>query len=196
MSKWIISLILIFIFSVEINNNQFIAPSKPTLAFSNIELDKLKLVADFKIFVPYSSIHRYKIEIKEPYPFNPAQSVSEVRLHFFDKSGKTYLYGIEEHKAVNYKINRVITTIDVRTQKSSTRTVVEDFKFSERGEKININGFEGRFEPWVNHVPGGYLRWVNNDTFIEIDSGELTKEEMISLARSMKCFNQRETIAQ
>ncbi|WP_110757786.1 hypothetical protein [Paenibacillus illinoisensis] len=51
---------------------------------------------------------------------------------------------------------------------------------------MNINGFEGRYEPWVNHVPGGYLRWVHNDTFIEIDSGELTREEMISLAKSMK----------
>ncbi|MFS0868855.1 hypothetical protein [Paenibacillus xylanilyticus] len=186
MSKWIISLIVIFIFSVEINNNLLIASANPTLTFSNVELDKLKLVADFKLITPSSSVQSYKLEIKAPYPFNPGQSVSEVRLHFFDESGNSYLFGIEEHKAVGYKINRVITTIDVRNQTSTTRTVVEDFKFSERGEKININGFEGRFEPWVNHVPGGYLRWVHNDTFIEIDSGELTKEEMIVLARSMK----------
>ncbi|WP_353056307.1 DUF4367 domain-containing protein [Paenibacillus sp. MER 99-2] len=76
--------------------------------------------------------------------------------------------------------------MDVRNQTSTTRTVVEDFKFSERGDKININGIKGHFEAWVNHVPGGYLRWVHNDTFIQMDSGELTKEEMIALARSMK----------
>ncbi|MEW4428116.1 DUF4367 domain-containing protein [Paenibacillus pabuli] len=186
MFKWIISMIFIFIFSVEINTNQYIASAKPALALSNVELDRLKLVADFKIFTPSSVDQIYRLEIKEPYPFIPGQSVSEVRLHFFDESGKTYLFGIEEHKAFEYKINRVITTIDVRKQTSTTRTVVEDFKFSERGEKININGFEGRYEPWVNHVPGGYLRWVHNDTFIEIDSGELTKEEMIALAKSMK----------
>lgn len=186
MFKWIISLIFIFIFSVEINTNQRIVSAKPTLAFSNVELDRLKLVADFKIFTPSSLDQIYRLEIKEPYPFIPGQSVSKVKLHFFDESGKTYLFGIEEHKAVEYKINRVITTIDVRNQTSTTRTVVENFKFSERGEKIKINGFEGRYEPWVNHVPGGYLRWVRNDTFIEIDSGELTKEEMIALAKSMK----------
>lgn len=48
--------------------------------------------------------------------------------------------------------------------------------------KINIKGIEGRFEPWVNHTPGGHLRWVQNGTFIEIDSGVLTKEEMVELA--------------
>ncbi|MEW4425961.1 DUF4367 domain-containing protein [Paenibacillus pabuli] len=186
MSKWIISLIIIFLFSAEINHIQLFASAKPKIAFSNVELDKLKLVADIKIFTPSSPVQVYKMEIKEPYPFNPDHSVSEVRLHFFDETGKNYLFGIEEHKAVKYKINRVITTIDVRNQTSTTRTVVEDFKFSERGEKININGFEGRYEPWVYHVPGGYLRWVHDDTFIEIDSGELTKEEMIALAKSMK----------
>ncbi|MEY8743286.1 DUF4367 domain-containing protein [Paenibacillus tundrae] len=185
MFKWMMSLIIIFIISVEMNNSQLIALAKPTLAYSNVELDKLKAVADFKIFTPSFSIQNYKLEIKEPYPCNPGQSVTKVRLHFFDESGKSYLFGIEEHKAVDYKINRDITTIDVRNHTSTTRTVVEDFKFSERGEKININGVEGRFEAWVNHVPGGYLRWIYNDTFIQIDSGELTKEEMIALARSM-----------
>ncbi|PYY29845.1 hypothetical protein [Paenibacillus illinoisensis] len=116
MFKWIISLIFIFIFSVEINTNQYIASAKPALALSNVELDRLKLVADFEIFTPSSVDQIYRLEIKEPYPFIPGQSVSEVRLHFFDESGKTYLFGIEEHKAFEYKINRVITTIDVRKQ--------------------------------------------------------------------------------
>lgn len=44
----------------------------------------------------------------------------------------------EEHKAVGYKINRVVTNIDVRNRTSTTRTIVEEFKFNERGEKINI----------------------------------------------------------
>ncbi|WP_164848590.1 DUF4367 domain-containing protein [Paenibacillus sp. DCT19] len=186
MSKWIISLVIMFIISAEINNSQLIVLAKPTSAFSYVELDKLKPVADFKIITPSFSIQSYKLEIKEPYPFNPDQSVSKVRLHFFDESGESYMFGIEEHKAVGYKINRDITTIDVRNQTSTTRTVVEDFKFSERREKININGIKGSFEAWVNHVPGGYLRWVHNGTFIQMDSGELTKEEMTALARSMK----------
>lgn len=180
MIKSIISLILILTLSAGI------ASAKPTLAFSNVGLDKLKKVAEFKLLVPSHSVKGYKLEIKEPYPLVLSQSVSKVRLHFFDESGKTYLFGIEEHKAVGYKINRVVTSLDVRNQISTTRTIVEDFKFNERGEKININGIEGRFEPWANHTPGGYLRWVQDDTFIEFDSGDLTKEEMVALAKSMK----------
>ncbi|MCG7379415.1 DUF4367 domain-containing protein [Paenibacillus sp. ACRSA] len=186
MFKWMMSMIIIvFIISVEMNNSQLTALANPVLAYSNAELDKLKSVADFNIFTPSFSIQNYKLEIKEPYPFNPDQEISKIRLHFFDESGKSYLFGVEEHKAVGYKINRDIITIDVRNHTSTTRTVIENFKFSERGEIININGIEGRFEAWVNHVPGGYLRWIHNDTFIEIDSGELTKDQMIALAKSM-----------
>ncbi|MFD5020484.1 hypothetical protein ACFWMP_16405 [Paenibacillus sp. NPDC058367] len=180
MFKWIISLILIFTLSAGI------ASAKPTLAFSNVGLDKLKKIAEFKLLVPSHSFKGYKLEIKEPYPLVLGQSVSKVRLHFFDESGKTYLFGIEEHKAVGYKINRVVTNLDVRNQTCTTRTIVEDFKFNERGEKININGIEGRFEPWANHTPGGYLRWVQDGTFIEFNSGDLTKVEMVALAKSMK----------
>lgn len=36
------------------------------------------------------------------------------------------------------------------------------------------------------HKPGGYLRWVQDGTFIEIDSGALSKEMMVKLAKSMK----------
>lgn len=184
--KWIVSLIFVFTLSVGINNDLLIASAKPTQAFSNVDLDKLQTAADFKLFTPSYLVENYKLEIKEPYPFDLRQSVSKVRLHFFDESGQTYLFGIEEHKAGGYKVNRVVINVDVRNRSSTTRTIVEDFKFNEHGEKMNINGIEGRFEPWANHIPGGYLRWVQNDTFIEMDSGELTKEEMIALAKSMR----------
>lgn len=36
------------------------------------------------------------------------------------------------------------------------------------------------------YKPGGYLRWVQDGTFIEIDSGALSKEMMVKLAKSMK----------
>ncbi|RJE88337.1 hypothetical protein D3P07_10015 [Paenibacillus sp. 1011MAR3C5] len=59
------------------------------------------------------------------------------------------------------------------------------FKFSECGAKMNINGSEERFEPRANYIAGGLLRWVQDGTFIEIDSKVFTKEEMIYLAKSM-----------
>lgn len=148
-------------------------------------LNKVKQKATFTLLVPENMPNEWTVELKYPYPLDTTKPIQSVRLHYFDKD-ENYILGIEEHKAVGYKINRVVTNIDVRNQTSTTRTVVEDFKFNERGEKININGIERRFEPWVNHLPGGYLRWVQNATFIEFDSGELTKEEMVALAKSMK----------
>ncbi|WP_211748998.1 hypothetical protein [Paenibacillus sp. Marseille-Q4541] len=76
------------------------------------------------------------------------------------------MFGIEEHKALGYKINRVVTSIDLRNQSNTTKTIVEDFNFNKRGERININGSDGRFEPWANDIPGGYLRWVFSGFFV------------------------------
>ncbi|MGY5343562.1 hypothetical protein ACXFAU_14045 [Paenibacillus glucanolyticus] len=185
MFKWFVSLIFICTLSVGINVEPLIATTRPKLFSINIDLDKLQNAADFKLLAPPHSDQRYKLEIKEPYPFVPGKPVSKVRLHFFDESGQTYLFAIEEHNAVGYKIEREVTSIDIRNRISTTRTIVEDFKFSERGEKIIINGSEGRFEPWANHIAGGLLRWVQDGTFIEIDSKVFTKEEMVYLAKSM-----------
>ncbi|MGM0883719.1 MAG: DUF4367 domain-containing protein [Bacillota bacterium] len=149
-------------------------------------LDKLKNAMDFRLLIPDTFGEGYRLEIKEPNPIVQNQPVSRVRLHYFDKSGQTYVFGLEEHKAVGYKIKRVETHYDVRNKTSTTRTFVEDFKFDVRGEKVNINGIEARFMPWANHVPGGYLRWVQEGTFIEIDSGALSKEMMTELAKSIK----------
>lgn len=83
MSKWIISLIFMCTLSVGINNELLIALANPTLASSNVELDKLKNIADFKLLTPSYYVLSYKLEIKEPYPLDPSRSVSKVRLHFF-----------------------------------------------------------------------------------------------------------------
>lgn len=159
--------------------------AKPMLLSSNMDLDKLNSVADFKLLTPQNLEQSYTVEIKEPYPLIPSQSVSKARLHFFDQAGQTYLFGIEEYKASDYIVNREITSINLHNQTSTTRTITQDFQFNTDGELINIKGIEGRFEPWANHTPGGYLRWIQDGTFIEIDSGVLTKEEMIELAQSV-----------
>jgi hypothetical protein len=183
MLKCAILFVLIFALLNGLNYEPLMASDKPS---SHFKLVELKNAADFKLLTPYNSIERYKIEIKEPYPLVPGRSISRARLHYFDKSGQTYMFGMEEHKAVGYKIKRVETTFDVRNQTSTTRIIDEDFKFDVRGEKVNINGIEARFVPWVNHRPGGYLRWVQDGTYIEIDSGDLSKQMMVELAKSMK----------
>lgn len=186
MFKRTILFVFIFTLFIGLNYELIIASANSLTASSNVGLDKLKNATEFKLITPYNSFESYKLEIKEPYPLDFGRSISKVRLHYFDKSGQTYVFGIEEHKAVGYKIKRVETHYDVRNHTSTTRTIVEDFKFDVSGENVIINGIEARFIPWANHIPGGYLRWIQDGTYIEIDSGDLSKEMMIELAKSMK----------
>ncbi|WP_274654363.1 DUF4367 domain-containing protein [Paenibacillus humicola] len=91
------------------------------------------------------------------------------------------------HRASRWlvKIKREETIIDVRNKTSKTRTVVENFKFDLSGEKANISGVEARFVPWVHNKPGGYLRWVQDGTYLQMDSGNLKKEKMSEIANSI-----------
>ena len=66
---------------------------------------------------------------------------------------------------------------------------VEDFKVDESGKKVSINGIDARFIPWANHTRGKYLRWIQVGTYVEMDSGELTKGMMIELAKGL-CFHE------
>jgi hypothetical protein len=189
MLKWAILFVLNFTLMNGLNYESIMASDNLLMTSSHVRLDELKNATDFKLLTPhnyFNSIESYKFEIKEPYPLIPGRSISRVRFHYFDKSGQTYMFGMEEHKAVGYKIKRSETTIDVRNQTSTTKIIEEDFKFDVSGEKVNINGIEARFVPWVNHTPGGYLRWVQDGTYIEIDSGDLSKQRMVELAKSMK----------
>lgn len=182
MFKQVVSLILIWTVSVGLNAEPLVAAANSKGVSLDIEMQELQRAADFKLLVPYNLDRKVKVEIRSPHPYVPGQPVSEIRLHFFDDTGQTYLFAVEEHKAVGYKTERQVTNVDLRNRTSVTRTFVEDFKFSERGEKININGTEGRFERWANRMPGGYLRWIQDDTYIEIDSKVFTKEEMMDWA--------------
>lgn len=182
MLKQVVSLILIWTVSLGLNAEPLVAAANSKGVSLDIEMQELQRAADFKLLVPYNLDRKVKVEIKNLYPYVPGQPVSEIRLHFFDDTGQTYLFAVEEHKAVGYKTERQVTNVDLRNRTSVTRTFVEEFKFSERGEKININGTEGRFERWANRMPGGYLRWIQDDTYIEIDSKVFTKEEMMDWA--------------
>jgi hypothetical protein len=158
----------------------------PIIAFAHIGLDQLKSSTDFKLLTPHYSIKSWKLEIKEPYPLDTDRLITRVRLHYFDKSGQTYMFGIVQHKAKGYKIKRSETIIDVRNNTRTTKVIEEDFKFDTSGEIVKINGIEARFQPWTDGTPGGFLRWVQHGTYIEIDSMHLSQKLMVKLAESMK----------
>lgn len=171
MKKWILILFLTII-SLLI----------PKIAFAHIGLDQLKSATDFMLFTPHYCLTDWKVEIKEPYPLDTDQLIKKVRLHYFDKSGSTYLFGIEQHKAIGYRSKRSETIIDILRKTSTTTVIEEDFKFDTSGEVVYLNGIEARYDYGTQ---GGCLRWVQDGTYIEVDSFRLSRKQMVLLARSM-----------
>ncbi|MCR2823620.1 DUF4367 domain-containing protein [Lederbergia panacisoli] len=67
----------------------------------------------------------------------------------------------------------------------------EDFPYR---QKVDINGNKGYFQEWEdngevdengNIITGGLLNWVQNGTYVQMNSSILTKAQMIDIARSM-----------
>lgn len=162
-------------------------PSHPSKynKLDSTTLNKVKQKSTFTLLVPNNIPNEWTVELKYPYPLDINKPIQSVRLHYFDKN-ENYIFGIEQHKAVGYKIKKEKIVVDVRNN-TSTRTIVEeDFKYVASGEIIKFSGMETSFTPWANIKLGGFLRWVQNGTYIEMDSTQLSKKEMIDVAKSVK----------
>jgi hypothetical protein len=68
----------------------------------------------------------------------------------------------------------------------------EDFPHS---QQVNINENKGYFQEWIDSgnvdkngetITGGILNWVQDGTYVEMNSSRLPKERMLEIARSMK----------
>jgi len=178
---------------VMFSTNSFVqaneSPSHASSKFHKLdstELNKVRLKSEFKLLVPGNIPDNWTVELKVPYPFDSTRTIQNVRLHYFDKD-ENYMFGIEQHKAIGYKLIKKHTYIDVRNNTSETKDVEEDFKFDTSGDIIKFNGLEARFTPWgKSSTPGGSLRWIQEGTYIEIVSSEMSKKKMIKIAKSMK----------
>ncbi|MEK8127886.1 DUF4367 domain-containing protein [Paenibacillus filicis] len=147
-------------------------------------LGKVKQKSKFKLFVPKSIPTKWTVELKYPYPLDITKPIQKVRLHYFDDA-ENYMVGIEQHKAIGYKVKKEQIEFDVRNKKSTKKIVEEDFKFDTQGEIIKLNGIEARFTPWGDHTLGGILRWVQDGTYIEMESTQLPKKDMTKIAESL-----------
>ncbi|MEC0203755.1 hypothetical protein P4H39_14020 [Paenibacillus lautus] len=143
---------------------------------------------DFVIYAPQLPKTDWKLDIPVPYPYKPGEKkITLTRFSYFDMSGAIYLLGVEQHKAHGYKFTQSITNIDIKNNTSSTKQKERTFTFDSRGELVIWDDIEARFESWATKEQnGGFLRWIQGDTYIEMSSVVLTKEQMIEVARSMK----------
>jgi len=62
-------------------------------------------------------------------------------------------------------------------------------------QKVDLNGNKGYFSEWADSgkvdkngeiITGGLLNWVQDGTYVEMNSSRLSKEQMLEIARSMK----------
>lgn len=149
-----------------------------------LHLQKIKSHTDFKLLLPGEmQTENWKVEVRWAFT-KGSGPYRDVRLHYFDQRGE-YVLGIEQHKARDYVYEIKIEEIDLQKHTSRTRTKTEIFQQRTNGEVIPINGAKAYFEAWVNQSPGGILHWIQGDTYVEMNSGELTKEQMVEVARSM-----------
>lgn len=67
----------------------------------------------------------------------------------------------------------------------------EDFPHS---QQVDINGNKGYFQEWIDSgevdkygatITGGLLNWVQDGTYVEMNSSRLSKEKMLEIASSM-----------
>jgi hypothetical protein len=178
--KLLLFVILIFGFS----NPSTIADSKYPKTDSQT-LEKIKTKATFKMLVPHKLIPNWTLEIKYPYPLDLTKPIGNIRLHYFNKED-AFMVGIEQFKATGYKITREEISIEPNG-KQIRRSVTENFMPDYSGEVIFVNNHEGRFMPFKpKGKPGGYLWWIEDDTYISMDSQVLTKDEMMKIAKSMQ----------
>ncbi|OOQ93197.1 DUF4367 domain-containing protein [Bacillus cereus] len=140
--------------------------TEPTFAktVSNVKilLVEMKRKAEFKVLVPQELTQNWSLVMKT-YPSKKSNRIDKVRLTYINTALKNYMMlGIEQSKA-------------------------HESDIISRGTKVQINKYKGRFEAWEGGSPkGGILRWIQNGTYVEMNSSNLTKDEMIQLAKSMQ----------
>ncbi len=140
---------------------------------NSITIAEVKEQVNFKVLVPKKVPKEWTLEIKtRDYKEG---NLSSIRLHYMDENDENLILGIEERKVSK----RVISQLEE--------------EFSE-GEKIKINDVPAYYQEWANGgkelngkiVTGGLLTWIEDETYVQMDSSSLSKDEMVELARTFR----------
>jgi hypothetical protein len=142
---------------------------------------QIKTATFFKFLVP--NTEKWNMEVKSPYPLNTTKPITKVRFHYFDKKDRNhYMFGISEENAEDMTRQNII--VDPNTKKVTYGIV--KYKPICLNEKIKINGNNSCFSSWADGSTGGHLWWIQEGTYIEMESAGITKEDMIRIAKSMR----------
>ncbi|MGG4268403.1 DUF4367 domain-containing protein [Peribacillus simplex] len=85
--------------------------------------------------------------------------------------------------------------IGIEQSKESSNSSKISKEMNINAEQVNINGHKGFFVEWGNSgeldkkgelITGGLLRWIQEGTYVEMESSWLSRNKMLEVARSMK----------
>lgn len=139
----------------------------------SITIEEVKKEVDFQVLIPEKIPSEWSLEIKT-YEHND-RNMETIRLHYMDSTDENVMLGIEERKVSEKEIRQL------------------EEEFSSR-YKINVNGVEAYYQEWANsgrklneiRIGGGLLTWIQGETYLQMDSSFLSKDEMVEIAKTLR----------
>lgn len=142
---------------------------------NSLTIAEVKKEVNFKVLVPKKVPEEWTLEIKTR--DNKEGNLSSIRLHYMNENDENLILGIEERKVSK----RVISQLE------------EEFSEGEK-IKIKINDVPAYYQEWANGgkelngkvITGGLLTWIEDETYVQMDSSFLSKDEMVEIARTFR----------
>ncbi|WP_341356739.1 DUF4367 domain-containing protein [Rossellomorea sp. y25] len=168
----IFSSLLIILYLITVSSS--IAFAKETKYNHNsITIAEVKEEVNFKVLVPKKVPEEWTLEIKTRN--NKEGNLSSIRLNYMDENDKSLMLGIEEKKVSKKAISQL------------------EEEFSE-GDKIKLNDVPAYYQEWANSgktlngkkISGGLLTWIQDETYVQMDSSSLSKDGMVEIARTIR----------
>nr|WP_304220267.1 DUF4367 domain-containing protein [Fredinandcohnia onubensis] len=139
---------------------------------NSITFSEVKEKVAFSVLSPDKIPNDWTLEIKT-YPSGENEHFSHFRLHYMNSNDTKLMVGIRQ---------------------SPRHLLYDEVRKSLNVEQVDINGIKGYFSSWEDsgkfddeeEIKGGLLCWIQDGTYIVMDSAEISKEMMLSIARSMK----------
>ncbi|OAB47591.1 DUF4367 domain-containing protein [Paenibacillus antarcticus] len=152
------------------------------------KIEQLTKYTNFEIYAPSNLEAGIQYEIKVPSDVSQTKCTDLVLINYFNAKG-SYVVGVRQQRNNAYMAQENIE-FDVKNRTQTTKKVIRKVTLEPRGEAVSVDGSEGRYEAYLGtNASGGILKWVQSDTYIELDTSSLSKSSLIEIAESMKKVN-------
>jgi hypothetical protein len=138
---------------------------------NSITVSEIKKKVDFKVLTPKQIPNDWTLEIKT-YPWGEKNNITNFSLHYMDRNDVYMMVSVDQRKMTSKKIKEI----------------------GPNAKLVDVNGNKGYFEEWVNSgqldskgeiITGGILYWIQDGTYIQMNSSRITKDKMLGIARSV-----------